>query len=156
MIRINININNDPSILEAIKKFLKETAPQWVVNKNTSQNNNNWETYKNKTAKYFIFDLENCYFSWGTVDDDSSISDECYQEVNSIEQALSFAEFAIQNAISFKVCTIPSIYEPYKYHYKNFYQDTIPNEYIFADKFIKFMRTIKDYNYLSTKLSQML
>lgn len=55
------------------------------------------EKYPNQIAKYFCIDIEDRKFSWATDDADEEARGQ-YQPVNTVEDAISIAEFAIANA----------------------------------------------------------
>lgn len=99
-IRILIDIGNSEEILVALLKIFKST-PYWIVDGNACLNNSNWATCPNKIARYFSIDFEGMRFAWATTDGDDTARGR-FQVVETVEDAISIAEFAITNAETFK------------------------------------------------------
>lgn len=101
---IYIDIRNNPAILEAIRNLLiSEINSGWKCDTNTKQNNEFWSKYLNHTASYFHFNIEEKRFSWITEDGDTNFEPEKFQPVNTVEEAIDIARFAIDNAELFKI-----------------------------------------------------
>lgn len=99
-IRILVDIRNSPEILMAfLETFHYQTG--WVVHNNAFVNNVHWKKYPNKVARYFRIDFEYKEFAWATKDDDKVVRGD-YQVVETVEEAISIAEFAVANAEVFK------------------------------------------------------
>lgn len=99
-IQILIDIRNSKEILAALTKVFKSNS-DWIIDFNAHADNEHWTKYPNETAKYFIIDLEDMRFAWATHDDDETTRG-LYQIVNTVEDAISIAEFAIANALEFR------------------------------------------------------
>lgn len=95
-IQILVDIGNS---LEILKEFLKLFCEQnnWSAEPNACVDNEYWKECPNKIAKYFCIDIEDKKFSWAAHDADEKARGQ-YQPVNTVEDAISIAEFAIANA----------------------------------------------------------
>lgn len=59
-----IDIHNDPEILQTIIDSIPFLPTTWEVAFNATPPNMHWNTYPNKTARYFVFHFKNKEFSW--------------------------------------------------------------------------------------------
>ncbi len=100
-INIEIDIQNNPFILNAIRDFLNNRGG-WIVDGNTDPSNLHWFDLPNKTGRYFTLNLEDKIFSWATHDGEGN-KNERFQPVSSVEEAISFVQFAVDNAVVFKI-----------------------------------------------------
>lgn len=99
-IDILVDIGNSPGILVAFLKIFRSKV-DWVVDANAFVNNEHWSTCPHQTARYFCIGLEEKRFSWATHDEDKTARGN-YQVVETVEEAISIAEFAVANADVFK------------------------------------------------------
>lgn len=99
-IQILIDIRNSPEIFAALLEIF-EYKVGWIIDANAFVGNEHWEKYRNQTARYFCIDLEDRRFSWSTHDEDATARGR-YQIVETVEDAISIAEFAVANADVFK------------------------------------------------------
>jgi hypothetical protein len=102
-IRIEIDICNDPSVLAFLVEEIKKLSG-WKISLNINTSNKNWWSYKNQTARYFSFELENKSFEWNRLDEDGR-GDE--QVVNDIETAKVFIDFVKVNGELFTNVVVP-------------------------------------------------
>jgi len=95
---IYIDIKNNPLVLSYLKDELEKI--KWTLGTNVI-NNHLWDSYPQKTARYFEIDFEFQSFAW-SVSDDTDNKSQFDTIINTLSKAKELIEFITLNQNIFK------------------------------------------------------
>lgn len=104
MVVVDIDIKNNPNILERLIKALKSPRFQgWSIRPNAQWPNPHWDCYPNKTPRFFRFDFEMCKFQWQCDDDQAFVMEgqEDVRQLLTTDQMESVLDFVACNTSLF-------------------------------------------------------